>query len=115
MSLANLDRIDPELLGDLVHLSFNRKPRLGSAVAALWSAGRLVCEHTKSFEFVSRNIVSNRLKRAGVEGACDAVASVSAAIEKGPEVHRGYRAVVLYACLHPHQHRVPAAMAVENF
>src|SRR5256885_813559 len=115
MPAPYLHRINSQLLGDLVEMDFQCVARLRRSVAALWTTRRLVCKRSQSLKLVARHVVSDRLERASVEGAGDAVTSVCAAIEERLKVHRGDRAVVLYACLHPHQHRMPAAMTVKNF
>src|ERR671937_83858 len=55
ISPPQLDRIEPELLRDLVEMDFQGKARLGCAVAALWAAGRFVREQPNPFEAIARN------------------------------------------------------------
>ncbi len=85
MLTANLNRVELQLFGNLVELNFQRKARLRRAVSALWTARRFVGEHAHALKFVARHVIRHRLQRAGVERARNAVASVSAAIEKRPE------------------------------
>ena len=67
--------IEPELLGRLVELTFEREARLDRAVAALGSARRLVGEDARALELVHGDLVGDRIEHAGVEGGGDAVAS----------------------------------------
>src|SRR5439155_11384445 len=79
---ANLDGIETQFFSDFVEMDFERKPRLRRAVPALGTAGRLVREEPHAFEPVSRDGVGRGLQRAGVVGAGDPVAAVTAAIEE---------------------------------
>src|SRR5258705_1355191 len=94
---------------------FQRITRLWRTVSALWAAWRFVCEGTQSLEFVTRHLIGNRLQRASVKRAGNAVAPISAAVEKRLKMHSCYRAVFLYASLDMHQHWMTAAMAIESF
>ena len=87
---------------------------LRRAVPALGPARRLVGEDAAALEAVGRDVVGDGLQRAGVEGAGDAVRAVGAAVEQRLEVHAGDRAVLLHAGLEAHQHRMAAAVAVED-
>ncbi len=115
MRSAHLRGIETQLFSDLVELNLQRITRLRRAVPALWSARRLVGEDTQAIEFVTRHFVSHRLQRARVKRARDAVASVSPAVEKRFEMHRGNRAVFFHPGLDLHQHRMAATMTVEDF
>ena len=112
---AHRRRIEFQLFGDLVELNFQRVTRLRRSMSALWTARRLVGKRAQALKFVARHVIGDRLQRAGVERAGDAVAAISAAIEKRLEMHSGDRAVFLHAGLDVHQHRMAAAMAIENF
>ena len=113
-SQAQIGRIDRERLGDLVELNLLAEAALRRAVAALRPARRLVREDAAAFEVVRRDVIRDGLQRAGVERAGDAVRAVRAAVEQRLHVHAGDRAVQLHAGLEPHQHRMAAAMAVED-
>src|SRR5256885_7111914 len=115
MPAAYLNRINSQLLGDLVEMDFQCVARLRRSMTALWTTRRLVGKRSQSLKLVARHVVSDGLKRASVEGAGNAVTSVCATVEERLKVHGGDRAVVLYTSLHPHQHRMPAAMTVKNF
>src|SRR5215475_3519135 len=115
MTTPHFNRIELQLFGDFVYLCLECEPWLRRAVPSLWTAWRLIGEHPESLELVSRYIVGHRLKRAGVKRARDAIAAISAAVQKRSEVHRGDRSVFLHTCLDPHQHRVPPTMTIEYF
>ena len=110
----HVGRVEAELLGGLVDLALHREARLGRAVPALGPARRLVGEHARALELVDRNLVGDGLQRARIEGGGHPVGAVGAAVEPGAEVHAGDRAVLLEAGLDPHQHRVAAAVDVED-
>src|SRR5215831_7485158 len=114
MRASHLSRIKIQLLGNFVEVYFQRISRLRRAVASLWPAGRLVGENPGALEFVARHLVSDRLQRARVEGAGDSVTSIGAAIEKRFEVHGGDGAIFFHPGLNLHQHRMAAAMTIEN-
>ena len=61
--------IDAELHGDLVELHLLPEAGLRGAVAALGAARRLVGEGAAAAEAVARDVVGDRLQRAGVERA----------------------------------------------
>src|SRR6185295_15902061 len=107
-------RIEFQLFGELVDLSFECESRLRSSVAALRSARWLVGKHAQAFKLVARNVIGHGLKRAGIKRARDAVASIRATVEKRTEMHRGDRTVFFHAGLDPHQHRMPAAVTIEH-
>ena len=104
----------PRSHGDLVELHLEGEARLRRAVAALGAARRLVGEDARAVEAVRRDLVGHGLERARVVRRGDAVGAVGAAVEQGLEVHRRDRAVLLDAGPHLHQHRVAAAVAVED-
>ena len=114
---APLRRVDVERRAILSICTSRREARLRRAVAALGSAGRLVGEGAAAAEAVARDLVGDRLQRAGVEGRGHAVAAVGAAVEQ--------RLQLLPDDFEPlfgfsnagsklHQHRVAAAVAVED-
>ena len=105
----------PELLGDLVELHFLAEARLRRAVAALGSARRLVGEDAACLEAVAGQLVGHRLQCAGVEGARDAVRPVAAAVDQRLQMHPCELAVIHHAGAESHQHRMPAAVHVEDF
>ncbi len=111
---SQVRRVLAELDGDLVELDLETEARLRRAVAALRAAGRLVGEGADRLELVVRQAVGHRLQGAGVVGRGDAVAAVGAAVEGRLQGLRGERAVLADAGLHPHQHRMAAAVAVED-
>src|SRR5260370_24993444 len=67
----HLDRVDAELVGDLLEVQLDRESRLGGAVAALRPARRLVREDAQAFESVCRDVLSDCLQTAGVESGRD--------------------------------------------
>ena len=103
-----------ERLGDLVELNLLAEAALRRAVSALGPARRLVGEDAAALKVIRRDVIGHRLQRAGVERAGDAVRAVGAAVEQRLDVHAGDRAVALHAGLEVHQHRMAAAMAVED-
>ncbi len=111
---AQVGGVDAQVAGDLVELDLEAEARLRRAVAPLRPAGGLVGEDPHSFEAVGRQLVGHRLQGAGVVGRGDAVAAVGAAVERRLQVLRGDRAVAPHAGAQPHQHRVAAAVAVED-
>src|SRR5437588_1322679 len=115
MLTPHLGRIEIQLLCDLVEVNLKRVTRLRRSVSAFWTAGRLVRKHTCALKFVPGHFISDGLQGAGVERACDSITSIGAAIEKRFEVHRGDRAVFLHTGLDVHEHRMAAAMTIENF
>ena len=114
-SQAQLGGVHAELLGDLVELDLLAEARLRRAVAALGSARRLVGEDARRFEAVARQLIGHGLERAGVEGARDAVRTVAAAIDERLQVHAGELAVLGDAGAELHQHRMAAAVHIEDF
>ena len=108
-------RIKTQLFGHLVKMRLEREARLRGTVPTLGTAGRLVGEQPDALEAITRDRIGRRLQRAGVIGAGDPVAAVSAAIEKTLELHRVDPTVLLEAGLHLHQDGMPAAMRVEHF
>src|SRR5262249_52906567 len=89
-------RVEAGVRADLVDVALERVAGLGRAVAALGAAGRLVREDADALELVARDAIRDRLERAGVVEARDAVAPVAAPVEGGAEVHRGDRPVLLH-------------------
>src|SRR5437762_1588330 len=83
---------------------------LRCSMSSLWPARRFVGKDTHAIEFIPRHFIGDRLQRAGVERAGDAVTSVCTSVEKRFEVHRGNGAIFLHTGLHVHQHRVATAM-----
>src|SRR5713226_4428639 len=79
---SEIDRIDAQLVGDLVQLDFKRKARLRRAVPPLRAAGRLVGEKPNAFEFIGGKLVGHGLQRARIIDGRQPVAAVTAAIEK---------------------------------
>ena len=86
---AEVGGIDGEALGDLVELNFLAEAALRRAVSALGAARRLVGEDAAALELVARDVIGDRLQRAGVERAGDAVRAVGAAVEQRLQVHAG--------------------------
>ena len=115
MITTNLNRIEIQLLGNLVEVNFQRITRLRRSMSSLRTARWFVCEHARALKLVARHLVRHGLQRAGVERAGDTVTSVGAAVEKRFEVHRRDGAIFLHARLNVHQHRMTAAMTIENF
>ncbi len=111
---AQVGGVDAEIDSDLVELHLEAEAGLRRAVPALGPAGGLVGEGADRLELVVGEPVGDGLERAGVVGRGDAVAAEGAAVEGGLERLRGERAVVLDTGLHPHRHRVAAAVAVED-
>ncbi len=101
-------------LGDLVELYFLAEPRLRRAMTALGTARRFVREHAAAAEAILRDLIRHRLQCACIEGAGHAVRTVGAAIEQRLQIEAGDLAVVGDAGAEAHQHRMPAAMAVED-
>src|SRR5687767_6433799 len=110
MITTNLNRIETELLGNLVEVNFQTITRLRRSMSSLGTARWFVCEHARALKLVTRHLVRHRLQRAGVERAGDTVTSISTAIEKRFKVHRRDGAIFLHACLNVHQHRMTTAM-----
>ena len=106
--------IERQPLGNLVELNLLAEAALRRAVTALWSARRLVGEDTASAKLVGGDVIGHGLQCAGVEGAGDTVGAVGAAVQHRLHPHAGDRAVPLDAGLEAHQHRMPAAVAVEH-
>src|SRR5258706_10926428 len=69
----HLDRVDAELVGDLLEVQLDRESGLGGAVTALRSARRLVCEDAAALESICRDVVSDRLESARIESGRDPV------------------------------------------
>src|SRR5262245_61588411 len=115
MLAANLNRIELQLLRNLVDLHFERITRLRRAVPTLWTTRWFICKSSQSLKLVARPVISNSLQRTRVESTRNSVAAVCPAIEIRFKMHRGDRAVVLHACLDLHQHRMAPAMTVKNF
>ena len=111
---AQLHRVQPQFLRDLIELNLHGEPGLRGAVAALGAAGRLVGEHPHTLELVGRQVVGHRLQRPGVVDGGQAVAAVAAAVQKGPEPHGLQRAVTLDPRAHPHLHRMASPVHVER-
>ena len=111
---AKVGGVDLEPLGDLVELNLLAEAALRRPVTALRAAGRLVGEDPAAVEAVPRDVVRDRLQRAGVEGAGDAIRSVRAAVEQRLKVDAGQRPVSLDARPEAHQDGVSAAMAEED-
>src|SRR5262249_40191893 len=63
---ADLDRVEAELLRDLVELHLERESRLHRSVPALRTAGRLVREHARAVEAVAREVVRPGQELPGV-------------------------------------------------
>src|SRR5258706_3316691 len=68
-----LDRVDAELVGDLLEVQLDRESRLGRAVTALRPARWLVGEDAAAFESICRDVVGDRLQRARIESGRDSV------------------------------------------
>src|SRR5206468_12017372 len=112
---AQLGGIDRQRFRDLVELNLLAEAALGRAVPTLRAARRLVREDAAPLKVIRRDMVGDRLQRAGVERARDAVRAVRAAVEQRPEMDAGDRPVPLDAGLEVHQHRMTPTMAVEHF
>ena len=95
-------------------MHLEREPGLRRAVAALGTAGGFVGERPRPLEFVARYLVGDGLQRSRVVGARHAVGAVAPAVQQRAEMHPGDRAVLRDTGLHPHQRRMPAAMAIED-
>ena len=91
------------------------KAGLRRPVPSLGSAGWLVGEEAHRLESIARDRVRRRLEGAGVIGAGHAVATVAAAVEVALKLHGGDAAVLCETGADLHQHRVAAAVRVENF
>src|SRR5688572_4810193 len=115
MLAPDLDRIESQLLGNLVEMHFQRVARLRRAVSPFWTTRRLVRKRSDSLKLVTRHFIRHRLQRAAVERTRNSVATVCATIKKRLKVHPGDRAVVFHTCPDLHQHGMPAAMTVKNF
>src|SRR5438552_7365707 len=87
VALLQLDRIETDVVRDLLQVQLECEPRLGSSVAAFGTAGRLVGEDATSLEPVCGDVVGDRLQRPRVEGGGDSVRPVCAAVERAAEVH----------------------------
>src|SRR5439155_25494365 len=111
---AQLEHRDPQPLGDGVEMALERETRLRCPVPTLRAAGWLVGQHPHALPPISRQRVADRLERPGVVQGGGAVAGVRAAIQVALEIHGLNPAVARPAGLDPHQHRVAAAMAVED-
>ena len=114
MLFAYFRRIESQVIGDLVHLDFLRPSRLGSAVAALRTAGCLVGEDSNGFEAVVRQCVGRGLKDARVKGARHTVAAVGPAIQYRAMMHGGNGSILFVSRLRRHQNRMPAAMTIKD-
>src|SRR2546425_9729608 len=115
MRFAHLCRIQTQLFGDLVKVNFECVTRLRRAMPALGPAWRFVGEGAQTLEFVTRNIVSDRLQSSGVERARDSIAAIGPAIKKRFEMHRRDRAVFFDSGLNVHQNGMATTMTIENF
>ncbi len=102
-------------LGDLVELHLLAEASLRRAVPALGPARRLVGEHPATTEAVRRDVIGDGLQRTGIKGARHAVRSVGPSVEQRLQVHSGDLSVLRHPGAEAHQHRVPAAMAIEHF
>jgi len=108
-----VQRVDGELLRDLVQLYFLSEARLDRAVTPFGTAGRLVGESAAALEAVTRYAVGHGLQRARVEQAGHAVGAIGPAVEQRLQVHSGQRAVFHDAGAETHQHRVPAPVRIK--
>src|SRR5215216_5484093 len=115
MIAADLDRIQSELLGDLVEMNFQRIARLRRAVPAFWTTWSLIRKSAQSLKLVTWHVISHSLQRSAVERAHHPITPVRATIEKRLKVHRSDRAVVLHTGFDFHQHRMPPAVTIKNF
>src|SRR5215216_6461210 len=104
MVATDLDRVESELLGDLVEMNFHRIARLRRAMPAFWTTRRFIRKCPQPLEFVTRHVVGNGLQGPAVERAGNSVTPVRAAVEKRLKVHGSDRAVVLHAGFDFHQH-----------
>src|SRR2546421_11566713 len=114
MIATYLNRIEIQLLRDFVQVNFQRVTRLWRSMPAFRPARRLVSEDAHPVEFIPRHFVSNGLQSPGIERARHSVTSISSAIKKRFEVHRGNGAVFFHTCLYPHQDRMSATMTVKD-
>src|ERR1700730_12172261 len=89
--------------------------RLRRPVPSLWSAGWLVREQPDTLESVPRDGVRGRLQRAGVVGACNAVAAVSATCDSGMTLHPPDPFVSGETGADLHQDGMTPAVGVEDF
>ena len=96
-------------------MDFERKSRLRRAVPTLGPAGRLVGEESNAFESVPWDGIRGRLQGARVIGAGHPVAAVAAAVQEALKLHGGNLTAAGEPRLDLHQHRVAAAVRVENF
>ena len=108
------DRVEPEVLGELVHLNLDPEAGLRRAVPALRAARRLVGPQPCPLELVGGDLVGDGLKRPGVVGARDAVRPVPAPVEERLEVAGGDLAVALDPGPDPHEDGVAAPVGVED-
>ena len=110
----DLRGIEAQIGGRLVELDLEREPGLGCPVTTFGSARGLVGEHPYTLEPVAGYPVGGGLKRPGVVQRCQSIAAERAAVEIGPEVHRGHAPVAPEAGSGPHQHRMAAAVGIED-
>src|SRR5438477_11158497 len=78
-----------ELLGHRIEVALQRVARLGSPVAALGPARRLVGEDPHTLPAVRRQVLAYGLQRARVVQRRRAVTGVRTAVDEGLEVHAG--------------------------
>src|SRR5919201_4217649 len=110
ISPPELDRVEPELFGDLVEVDLESESRLRRAMATLRSARRLVREQPNPLETVARNRVGRGLQCTRVVGRRDAIAAVATAVQEALELHGRDPAIPTEAGFHLHLHRVPATV-----
>ena len=112
--MLQVDRVDADVVRDLFEMQLQRETGLGSAMAALRAARRLVGEDTAAFEAVGGDVVGHRLEGTCIKGRGHTIRAVGAAIERGLEMHRRDESVLRHAGPHPHQDGVSASVCVED-
>ena len=103
------------MVGGLVQMHLECEPGLRRPVPPLRTARRLVCKSPGPFEPVIRDPVGRRLQGARIVRARHAIAAESTAVQGRAQMLRGHGAILRETGLQVHQHRVAAAMAVEDF
>src|SRR5262249_27141045 len=69
---------------------------------------------TATLKVITRDVIRGGLQRTCIESACDAVRAVSPAVDQRLQMHAGHGAVFFHTGFVFHQHRMAAAVAVEN-
>ena len=111
---AQLDRVDPERRGELVHLRLGGEAGLHGAEAAHRAARRVVRVDAGRLDQRVRHVVRAARERGGVRRDRRRRRGVGAAVEQDPHPHADEPALARRAVLGPDLRRVPVDVADER-